>query len=61
VNVVEPVLVKQKAGSPPPNPHMNGKNNVEWIIELKPEETKTFTIHYTVEFPANKAEDVEGL
>ena len=59
--MIKPVLTKQKPGDPLPNPHLNGKNNVEWSVELQPEETKALTVEYTVEFPANKAGAVEGL
>ena len=59
VVLVEPNIPKQKQGAPPPNPKLNTQNNVEWRLELKPGETQTVTIQYTVEFPANKK--VEGL
>ncbi len=56
---MEPNIPKVKQGAPLPNPHLNAKNNLEWKLELGPEETKSVTIQYTVEFPANK--EVEGL
>ena len=56
---MEPVIAKQKQGGPPPNPKLNPQNNVEWRLELKPGETRSVTVHYTVEFPVNK--QVEGL
>lgn len=59
VTLVEPVLPKQKAGAPLPNPHLNSSNNLVWCLELAAGETHTVTVHYTVEFPANKK--VEGL
>lgn len=59
VTLVEPVLPKQKAGAPLPNPHLNSSNNLVWCLELASGETHTVTVHYTVEFPANKK--VEGL
>jgi len=59
VTLVEPNIPKQKQGAPPPNPRLNTQNNVEWRLELKAGETRTVTIQYTVEFPANKK--VEGL
>lgn len=59
VTLTEPVIGKQKQGAPPPNPKLNGSNNVEWRLELKAEETRSVTIQYTVEFPASK--QVEGL
>lgn len=59
VTLTEPVIGKQKQGAPPPNPKLNAQSNIEWRLELKPEETRSVTIQYTVEFPANK--EVEGL
>lgn len=59
VTLVEPNIHKQKTGAPPPNPKLNAQNNVEWRLDLNAEETRSITIHYTVEFPANK--EVEGL
>ena len=59
VSLVEPVIAKQKQGLPPPNPRLNGQNNVEWRLQLKAGESRSVCIHYTVEFPANK--QVEGL
>ncbi len=53
------MIVKQKQGAPLPNPRLNGENNIEWKVELKPEATQSVTIQYTVEFPAHK--EVEGL
>ena len=59
VTLVDPVLVKPKAGAPPPNPHLTAANNILWRLELAPGETRTVTIHYAIEFPANKR--VDGL
>ena len=59
VTLVEPNIPKVKQGAPPPNPKLNTQNNVEWRLELKAGETRSITIQYTVEFPANK--EVEGL
>ncbi len=59
MTLTDPVIGKQKQGAPPPNPKLNVKNNVEWRLELKAEETRSIVIQYTVEFPANK--EVEGL
>ena len=59
VTLVEPNIPKQKTGAPPPNPKLNAQNNVEWRLNLNAEETRSITIHYTVEFPASK--EVEGL
>ena len=59
VTLIEPVIAKQKQNAPPPNPKLNAQNNIEWRLELKPEETRSITVQYTVEFPTNK--QVEGL
>lgn len=59
VNLTEPTIPKQKPGGLPPNPKLNGNNNIEWRLELEAEETRSITIQYTVEFPADK--QVEGL
>lgn len=59
VTLVEPVIGKVKSGVPPPNPHLSPQNNVEWRLELGPNESRSVTIQYTVEFPVNK--EVEGL
>ena len=59
VTLTEPVIAKQKQNAPPPNPKLNTQNNIEWRLELKPEETRSITVQYTVEFPTNK--QVEGL
>ena len=59
VTLTEPVIAKQKQNAPPPNPKLNIQNNIEWRLELKPEETRSITVQYTIEFPTNK--QVEGL
>lgn len=59
VTLTEPVIGKQKQGAPPLNPKLNSQNNMEWRLELKPNETRPITVQYTVEFPAK--EQVEGL
>lgn len=59
VTLIEPVIAKQKQNAPPPNPKLNAQNNIEWRLELKPEETRAIEVKYTVEFPTNKK--VEGL
>lgn len=59
VTLTEPVIAKQKQNAPPPNPKLNAQNNIEWRLELKPEESRSITVQYTVEFPTNK--EVEGL
>lgn len=59
VTLLEPNIPKQKSGAQAPNPKLNAQNNVEWRLELAPQETKAITIKYTVEYPANK--EVEGL
>ena len=59
VALTDPVIAKQKQNAPPPNPKLNTQNNIEWRLELKPEETRSITVQYTVEFPTNK--QVEGL
>ena len=59
VTLTEPVIARQKQSAPPPNPKLNTQNNIEWRLELKPEETRSINVQYTVEFPTNKK--VEGL
>ncbi len=59
MTLLEPVIAKQKQGSPSLNPKLNSQNNVEWRLELGPGESRSVTIYYTVEFPVNK--EVEGL
>ena len=59
VTLVEPVLQKKRAGAPLPNPHLNSSNNLVWRLEVAAGQTHTVTLHYTVEFPANRR--VEGL
>lgn len=59
VTLLEPLIGKQRQGATPPNPKLNAQNNLEWRLELKAGESRTISIHYTVDFPSNK--EVEGL
>ena len=56
VNLISPVIPKDKHQSEDAPISQNKKGNIVWRSSIKAGETETFTLHYTVEKPVDSRE-----